>query len=130
MKKLLPILLFLAILSCDNESNPDNCPQNLICTEQFEILTIELTENGEAILLSDYEILNLDNNNTYTYDEYWLSDEPGIYPVLSDGEMDEIQKEGTTLRLVGTLENGDAFEVEFMAGHDCCHVISISGPFS
>ena len=90
---------------------------------------IELTENGKPVILSNYEVLNLDSNNTYTYNKFWLSEEPGIYPVLSDGEMDEIQREGTTLRLIGTLENGETYEVEFTADHDCCHVISISDPF-
>lgn len=128
MKNLVYLFLLFALVSCEN-TTPDGCPQDLICTEQFEVLLLELEENGEPLILKEYEVVNLDNNNTYSYFNDIILIEAGTYIAITDSEFNEITKTGTSLLLKGKREDDSLFEVEYIVGHDCCHVIPVSGPF-
>lgn len=121
------IILFLFFACAEN--NPEDCPEGIICTENFVVLALDLRENGEAVILTEYEVLNLTNDNRYSFEEYQVEEWPGYYPVISDAQFDEINKEGTTLRLLGTTDQGEPYEIDFEVAHDCCHVIPLSGPF-
>ncbi len=128
MKNLVYLFLLFVLISCEN-TTPDGCPQDLICTEQFEVLLLELQENGEPLILKEYEVVNLDNNNTYSYFNDIILIEAGTYIAITDSEFNEITKTGTSLLLKGKREDDSLFEVEYIVGHDCCHVIPVSGPF-
>jgi len=130
MKRILLFyLLAFTLFSCEEDSSPEDCPDDLICTAQFVVLSLNLEEDGSPIILRDYEVLNLDNNNRYTFEEYAPLPANGVYPVISDGQRNEINREGTRMKLIGTSPNGDVYETEFIVGHDCCHVKPISGAF-
>lgn len=129
MKKNWFLLLLPLLIGCEKENSPKGCTGEEICTRQFEVLLLELEENGEPLVLKEYEVVNLDNNNIYSYFNDIILIEAGTYIAITDSEFNEINKTGTTLLLKGKREDDSLFEIEYEVGHDCCHVIPISGPF-
>lgn len=131
MKKVFILSLLIFVLaSCENNVELPECPTDIACTEEFVILTLTPTEGENPVSLSSYEVVNLDNNEVYSFSNSLMLLPPGHYIGITDAEMDEIRKEGTPLLLRGTKENGQSYELAFEAGHNCCHVIPISGPFA
>jgi methionine synthase II (cobalamin-independent) len=105
----------------------DGCEENKICTEEFRTISLEITnQDGDAVVLDDFYTF-LDSRKKF---EYTLNDfhtENGIYPVLTDAEMDEVERQGTTLIFVGEKAGKNIVEHQMVIGHDCCHVILIEG---
>ena len=134
MKSLKLILLIgiLALGSCDDESmlNEVDCPAELFCTEELRTLTFHARINGESAILDSHYVKNMDNGNIYQADP--LNDylDEGHYIVVSDTKKDELRKSGTTLTFFG-IQNGEiVIQQDFVVGHDCCHVVPVSGPFN
>lgn len=130
LKIILPFLL-LGLLSCNEDASPNDqdCPTELLCTEQFVSLTFSPRTNGEFVELDSYYTRNLDNGNTYIFNAQNNLPISEFYIVISDSEMDEVAKDGTNLRFFGTKDNQLVIEQDFIVGHDCCHVIPLEGPF-
>ena len=128
--KLLILSSIIILFSCSEEVIPSNdCSQDLICTEEFRTLIFSPKENDQFKQLDTYYTLNLDNGNTYNYQDW--NDQSGneFYTIISDAEMNEIEKEGTNLRFIGIVGSTPAIEQDFVVGHDCCHIIPLEGPF-
>ncbi|NVK85709.1 MAG: hypothetical protein HWE21_15395 [Cytophagia bacterium] len=134
MKKYIPFLLLasITVFSCNEEDAsmvPDDCPEELFCTEELRHLTYKATVNGEPTVLDDYYIKNLDNGLIYQKNPQNDFLDEGVYVVISDALMDEVKKSGTILRFFGIKNNTIVLQQDFIVGHDCCHVVPISGPF-
>lgn len=126
--QILLVLFSVSFFSCEDESlDSDSCDDNLICTEEFRTISLEITnQEGDPIVLDDFYTF-LDSRKKF---EYTLNDahkQNGLYPVLTDAEMDEIEREGTTLIFVGEKDGMNIVEHQMVIGHDCCHVTLIEG---
>lgn len=134
MKKLVFSILLsgLMVFSCTNEDdamNVTDCPSDIGCTEVFISLTFSpKDDNDQAILLDSFYAQNLDNGNTYSIPATNLLNTTS-YTVISDAEIDEINKDGTNIRFIGLQGDQIVVQQDFVVGHDCCHVLPISGPF-
>lgn len=126
----MPFLL-LGLASCSDDASPNDqdCPTELLCTEQFVSLTFSPRVNGEFVELDSYYTQNLDNGMAYIFDSDHNLPISEFYIVISDAQLNDIDKEGTTLRFFGTKDNQLVIEQDFIVGHDCCHVIPLEGPF-
>ena len=133
MNYLKPVIIvcILTLFSCGEDAAPSDqgCPTELLCTEQFVSLTFSPKENGEFIKLDSYYSQNLDNGNSYNFDQSNNLPVSEFYVLITDGEMEEISKEGTVIRFFGIKDNQVIIEQDFIVGHDCCHVIPLQGPF-
>jgi hypothetical protein len=129
MKRIVTLLLFLAYVACDEQTKPDECPSNIICTEEFVSLYTQILEEDLPVELESYRVENVENGETYTFENVDDNNAQGLYIVITDAEFNEVKKEGTQLRLVGTTETDTEFIFDFVVGHDCCHIIPLSGPF-
>ncbi len=135
MKKLF-YLLFTVNLVCMGCANTDNgidnlsdCPIDIGCTEVFVSLTFSPTDsNNQPIFLDSFYAQNLDNGNTYSIPNENSLNTPS-YTVITDNELDQINKDGTNIRFIGLQGNEIAVQQDFVVGHNCCHVIPLSGPF-
>lgn len=85
--------------------------------------------DGKPVVLDNYYVKNIDNGNLYQ--ESSLNDhlDEGQYVVVSDVRLSEIKKTGTILRFFGIKNNEIVLQQDFTVGHDCCHIIPLSGPF-
>ncbi|OEK05131.1 hypothetical protein [Roseivirga misakiensis] len=136
MKKFVYLLLgcFLLLGCNETDDSPINnlktCSANQACTEIFVSLTFTPRGlNGQTISLDSFYTQNLDNGNTYSIQNSLL-DQEDTYTVVTDNELTEINMNGTNLRFFGLIGNQIVVQQDFVVGHDCCHVTSISGPFN
>lgn len=123
------LLLFsFSFISCEEENvNSDECKDTNICTEEFRTISLEITnQDGNPIVLDDFYTF-LDSRKKFEYTLNDVQKDNGFYPVLTDTEMDEVEREGTTLIFVGEKDGINVVEHQMVIGHDCCHVILIEG---
>lgn len=107
----------------------DDCPSELLCTEEFRSYNYSPTENGEPLILDNFYVRNMDNGNIYPNSNLNALMVPGTYLVITDMAFNEIKKSGTVIRFFGIKNNQIVLQTDFSVGHDCCHVIPLSGPF-
>ena len=131
MRILFLITCFISIASCTDE--PIVCTENIACTRQFEILTVKISDHlGEPIPLDNYFTLDLPNGNIYDFqnqDDYLdsVSKANGNYILLTDGQMNIINKSGTRFTFKGFVNNMEVVSENYLIGHDCCHVVLMEG---
>jgi hypothetical protein len=118
------VLFSASFFSCEKEKvDADDCQRELlICTEEFRTIYQE----GDPIVLDDFYTF-LDSRKKFEFTLNEIQEGQGIYPVLTDAEMDEIDRGGTTLIFVGEKDGKNLVEHQMVIGHDCCHVILIEG---
>ncbi|WKV10682.1 hypothetical protein [Marivirga harenae] len=118
-----------SLISCEEDKlSSDDCEsENLICTEEFRTITLEIKDgNGNPVVLDDFYTFE-DSRNKFEFDKNDFQVENGIYPVISDAELEELDKVGTVLIFVGEIDGRNVVEHQMVIGHDCCHVILIEG---
>ncbi|MGJ3234790.1 hypothetical protein [Marivirga sp.] len=123
------IAFSISLFSCEEENlSSDDCDSvSKICTEEFRSITLEIVDlEGEPVILDDFYTF-LDSRKKFEFTLNEIQEGQGVYPVLTDAEMDEIDREGTTLIFVGEKDGKNLVEHQMVIGHDCCHVILIEG---
>lgn len=122
------VLFSLPFLSCEEQNlDSDDCDDNLICTDEFRTISLEITnQEGDPLVLDDFYTF-YDSRKKFEYELNDIQQGHGIYPVLTDSEMDEVEREGTTFIFVGEKDGVNVIEHQMVIGHDCCHVILIEG---
>lgn len=122
------IFLFfaLSLLSCCKDEQVDDCPQDLFCTEVFVSVTAKVQWmtndikrlNSKTILKRTGETIHSDTLNEFQ-----------VISVVSDSELSKLTKMGDELILEIYNESNQLLQTEnYIIGHDCCHVLKISGP--
>ncbi|WMN11705.1 hypothetical protein QYS49_39330 [Marivirga salinae] len=126
--QILLVLFSVSFFSCEDENlDSDDCDGNIICTEEFVTISLEITnQQGDPIVLDDFYTF-YDSRKKFEYELNDIQLGTGIYPVLTDTEMDEVEREGTTLIFVGEKGGRNIVEHQMVIGHDCCHVQLIAG---
>ena len=119
-------ILFLFIAnSCKEVEQPD-CSA-VACTKEYRSISLTINDkDGNPVVLDDYYTF-IDSRNRFKIEQGDLSIPNGIYPVVSDGEMDQLSFEGTILIFVGVNDGQNIVEQQFLVGKDCCHIELISG---
>lgn len=120
------LFIALSFIGCEEEIE-DNCNETIICTEEFRTISLEITNSDGAPVLLDVFYTFYDSRKKFEYDLNDIQSGQGIYPVLTDAEMDEIEREGSTLIFVGEKNGVNIVEHQMVIGHDCCHIQLISG---
>ncbi len=101
------------------------------CTLEFRFFTVTVMDAtgqpAEGVTISVRRV----SDGAVLTENSSLDQGPGVYVILSDGNIDDVSDTGTTVEVVGTL--GDmGFRAEYVFGRDVCqcHVNKISGPDS
>ncbi|WP_296620685.1 hypothetical protein [Marivirga sp.] len=119
----------ISFFSCKEEelSNDDCNLETRICTEEFRSISLEITTpDGNPVILDDFYTFH-DSRKKFEFELNDVQKGNGIYPVITDSELDELKREGTTLIFVGEKDGKNLVEHQMVIGHDCCHVILIEG---
>lgn len=120
------IFFVLSLLSCCKEEQVKDCPQDLFCTEVFVSVTAKVQWvtndikrlNSKTILKRTGEIIQTDTLNEFQ-----------VISVVSDSDLSKLRKKGDKLILEIYDESNRLLQTEnYLIGHDCCHVLKISGP--
>lgn len=122
------VLIALAVFSCKEEVIEVDCGANSLCTtEEFVTITLEIaTCEGEPVVLDDFYTFS-DSKKRF---EFQLTDAmkaTGLYLVITDSELSELEREGTSLIFIGEKNGKNLVEHQMVIGHDCCHVQLIEG---
>lgn len=122
MKHIFIITLFIAF-SCSKST--EDCPDNIACTEVFVSICTKITKEGTpSFKPSKLEVLFTDTGESKTI----TTDFNGTYCFIDDNDMKRVKKSGSPLQLIGKDEfDKELFNEKYVIGHDCCHVIKLSG---
>lgn len=130
MRNLLFFMCFISLAATCQEnvsSDQDNpCSPDIMCTMEFRIINLEIVDqNGEPVVFDDFYTEFEDFNVRVQKDEFQIQD--GFYPVVSDGEMDQLNFEGKKAIFRGLRNGKTVFKHDLIIGRDCCHALLISG---
>ncbi len=130
MKKLKALFLLgiIALVSCEEVTDPLNCSPTIVCTEQFESFSFDLTDSdNQPILLDNFYSQNLDNGNIYDFSDASDQLSGNTYIIITDAQRNELKQEGTTIRFFGEKDGQIIVQEDFLIGHDCCHIVPLEG---
>lgn len=122
------ILLLFTSFGC--QSNKDEGCRNSICTAIFVMINVTIEdENGDPVVLDDFEIINLENNSAIDLNmsqfEIDQNAANGIYTIMTDLAMD--QNEVLNLQFIGFLNSQEVLRRDYVIEKDCCHIQLVSG---
>lgn len=123
------VICSVTFFSCEEKDpNADACNlDSRICTEEFRTITLEITTpDGDPVVLDDFYTF-YDSKKRFEYELNANQEGEGIYPVITDAALEELDSEGTVLIFVGEKDDKNVVEHQMFIGHDCCHVILIEG---
>jgi hypothetical protein len=126
---LLFVFFSISFFSCEKEKvDTDDCQRELlICTEEFRSIFLEITnQDGDPIELDDFYTF-YDFRKKFEYELTDFQKGRGIYTVITDADLQELDREGTTLIFVGEKNGKNLVEHQMVIGHNCCHVQLIAG---
>ncbi len=130
MKSIMSLFFVLVLFSCgDDDCDPSqDCPSNLICTEEYRTITVDIEDtDGGAVALDRFVITNLETNEPVEQTRLDIFPE-GTYPIAEDNLLEVVTIDGTQFRFEGFINDEKVVEQIFVIGHDCCHVILVDGP--
>ena len=126
MRFIFLFLLTTALLSCKHDDNRQNCSGELVCTEIFVSIIIDVLDSeGEPLQLDAYTLTNLDTEETLNLPQLTLQPR---YPIANDSMLDSLPPEGHRIEFVGIIDGVEVVRQTFLVGHDCCHVVLMEGP--
>lgn len=120
------LIVGLLLLSCNKNENIE-CPTDIICTQVIVSIGVTIkNNNNEFIKLSKTQTeiegiaIEVGQND---FDPIY-----GTYTILDDGALKSVKKSGSKVTFKGFDANNQLVVYEqYRIGHDCCHVIKISG---
>lgn len=123
------LLSFCGLLSCSKLLKEADCPSDIVCTAVFAQINLSiLDENGKNVTPSRTETRSLDGSFQVSREVTGQHD----IVVADDGDLKKLSKDGTQLIFKAFIniygQEVPILEQAFIIGHDCCHVIRISGP--
>lgn len=135
MKYFLLISLLSAIIStCDDKESPAtpcSCPENLICTEEYRTISLEIRDaSGKAVSLDDYYTTKISNGEKIELKEEGrdsIARSVGFYPVLEDKNMQIVDKCGEQFEFIGIKNDVTVVKEILTVKNNCCHIELIKG---
>jgi hypothetical protein len=112
--------------ACSKEQK--ECTGTEICTEVYVTIGFEVKDkSGTSVILdsirtiiaSTGELLPAEYDQTQGFD--------GYYAFVGDRSLKKISRKGTSLKVEGYQKGTLIVDEQYLIGHDCCHLIKISG---
>lgn len=126
MRYIILFFLGVSVIACnDDDSSSAGCNGDLVCTEEFRTVVIDiLAADGSPASLDEVSVTNLDTDESLTF-QWDLT--PG-YAIADDSMLETVDMDGHRIELVGSIAGEEVVRQTFLVGHDCCHVILLEGP--
>lgn len=129
------LLILLPLLSCkDKKTEPADSCEDVFCQAIFKFALITVKDvNGQPYALDNYYTIKQSTREEIKFsgrdvliDSLWLS--RGLYPVLSDNQMDMTTTEGVNFEFHGFKNGNEVINKTYKINHNCCNINLISGP--
>jgi len=116
MVKYCVLLILLIFASCDFLGGG--------CSDEFKMVTLEIFDiNDEPVILDRFETISLASGKVYDISEYYSSyPSSGIYPVLTDSQKQDVQKNGTKFQFLGYFDDQLVVSEKFLIMRGRCHI--------
>ena len=120
------IFLSVALVSCCKEETPE-CRDDLVCTEIFVSIGVKVQNtNNQDVTLSKTTTEIQGTNIILTKTDF--NPFSGNYTILDDLSKNDLKKSGSLVTFKGyDSKNQLIFSEIYTIGHDCCHIVKISG---
>ncbi|MDH5610259.1 MAG: hypothetical protein OEY56_12345 [Cyclobacteriaceae bacterium] len=122
---LLILIPLFVLFSCHTE---DGCSGVTVCTEEFRSITVTITQNGQPFKLDYFKTIHEQTGKVYDFSGRTDFINNDRYVLLTDGQMGELEKNGSWFRLEGGIQDTVLVSETYLIGHDCCHIVLVSGP--
>lgn len=120
MKKVIAFLFSLVfVFSCDSDSS------NVICTEQYKLISLEIVDtNGLPVALDSLKVMLGECDITYEYTSqgYEEAKTTGMYILLSDEWQKELENIESEIVFTGYIAGEEVVQESFRVTADCCHI--------
>lgn len=126
-------LLALSVLSavvfnaCNTEEVTECDVEGLACTEIFVTQVVSVKSTAGDVVPLDSIVVKVSASEEVLFSENPTVNSEGTFKVISDSEKNSITKEGTDVTFYGYIEGTELVAEDVRVGHDCCHVVFISG---
>ncbi|MFZ1527197.1 MAG: hypothetical protein WAT19_00465 [Ferruginibacter sp.] len=134
MKALLALIFASLLMSSScNKENAGDCQGDLVCTQDFRSVHVQVMNSTAPYQLDHYitkrhsDSMVIDIHSALSAYEDSLFRAQGTYPVLNDGHMQLTSRQGTGFTFIGYVNNLEVIRENYVIGHDCCHIVKISG---
>lgn len=129
-KTLIPLFAMIWLFACNSSDDAvDECASVTMCTMEFRIIGMRLNYASEEAFRPDsIYTIHKGLNKIYQFDGADFALDPSQVTVVSDAQMEDIDKNGSELELVIMHQNQELAREIFLVGHDCCHITKLSGP--
>lgn len=101
--------------------------EGLACTQVFTTKEITVKYTDGTVIPLDSIVVKKSGDNNVLFSENPTVNSDGTFKLISDTEKDNITKEGTDVTFYGYILGNEIVNEDFKVGHDCCHVVYISG---
>ncbi len=101
--------------------------EGLACTQIFTTKQVSVKNTEGLVVDLDSVVVKKSGDNSVLFSEVITDNSEGIYKLISDSEKENIVKEGTDVTFYGYISGIEKVKEDFKVGHDCCHVVYISG---
>mgnify|MGYP000861798077 CR=1 len=123
------LLILIAIFSCSKKDVLE-CPDNIACTEVFVSIGVKIVNSNNEIVNCFKTVTEIEGQvNPIVNNIFDIA--VGPYIILDDSQKSKLKKDGSKVIFTAYNEKDQVIAAEnFVIGHDCCHVVKISGPES
>jgi hypothetical protein len=124
------ILILFGTISCQKE-DPQDCAENVACTEEFATVSVKIFDLSGDPIIFDHHRTIVKETNEVIFEKELTSVPPysqKYHTILTDNEMSHLAISGTFLVFEGLINDVVVLSQEYVIGHDCCHIELIEGP--
>ncbi len=124
---ILGISMLLAASSCRSSKKRNNpCRSNVICTEMFAMVTINIKDTtGEGVKLDSAYTIRKSTNEKIHHEQTTFID--GSYIVLDDNYHKKFVNTNDSFYFYGFLNGTQVVNEGYLITSDCCHIRKTGG---
>ncbi len=124
------IVICLLLFGACAEKKDTGIDCNLVDCMPAQAITLNITtSDGKPVLLDEYYTF-IDSRTRFTSDSQTTELLPGYYFVVTGGELEYIEEDGTILIFVGVIDGKNVVEHQMVVNKDCCNPYLIQGDSS
>jgi len=128
LNKVLLLGLFFVLVSCNKNDEDKECPDNLVCTLDFRSIHADINWISNDCCRWSYSTSTLKRTGEVIFTSMHQDNYTQLI-VLTDLDKTKLNKSGDDIEVKIYNDKGVIVqEVNYKIGHDCCHIVKISGP--
>lgn len=109
-----------------NQSSANPCDPDIMCTMDFRVINLKVMDSDSQMVALDSFYTSFKDFDVNIEADLFENNE-GIYPVITDGQLDKLSFEGEKVTFIGIKDGKKVVKHQLKIGKDCCHVVLMEG---